>query len=201
MVRPFFAALPREPVAISDEDDGSIALARAAATRAGKPPFARALARALHASAAARELERHRSGAVLADAFRCGDCAWREASGLCRAADAKIFVAADERGCARHEVSLDCLSCGACCRSGYDAVPVAGRELVLKRHPSLLVLREGGHDLRRISVDGEDRCAALEGAGPHRCSIYADRPRACADLPAGGAACLIARRRVGLSLA
>jgi hypothetical protein len=201
VVRPFFEALPREPIAIAAHDDGSIALARAAATRAGKAPYARALARALHASAAALSIEHHRSGAVRREGARCGDCVWRRASGLCRAADEKIFVAPDEIACARHEAKLDCLECGACCRSGYDAVPVRRREAVVTRHPALLVVRDGGHDLRRADVDGENRCVALAGVGPHRCSIYADRPRACADLPAGGAACLTARRRVGLSLA
>lgn len=201
-VRPFFEALSRTPLALVAEDDGSIALARSAATRAGKSPYARALGVALARSADALEVASHRSGAPLEASRRCGSCAWRkEGSGLCRAADARIFVAAGETACARHEVALDCLDCGACCRSGYDAVPVGARELLRARHPQLVVAREGGHDLRRVEVNSEDRCAALEGEGPLRCVVYADRPRACADLPIGGLACLGARRRVGLSLA
>ena len=39
-----------------------------------------------------------------------------------------------------------------------------------------------------------------DAATPFRCRIYEDRPRACADFPIAGAACLDARRRVGLSV-
>jgi hypothetical protein len=110
-------------------------------------------------------------------------------------------VAADAVGCARHEPALDCLACGACCRSGYDAVPADAEEVVVHRHPALVVARGDGFDLRRRTVEDEDRCAALSGplAGPYACVVYADRPSACAELPVGADACLTARRRVGLS--
>jgi Fe-S-cluster containining protein len=55
-----------------------------------------------------------------------------------------------------------------------------------------------GHYLARP----EGRCVALSGDGiaaPYRCSVYAERPGACAKFELGGAACLIARRRTGLS--
>jgi hypothetical protein len=203
VVRPFYEGLPRRPLDERD-DDGSVALARAAATRAGHEPFRRALADALGSTAALLALPQHRGGAALDDSVRCGGCAWRAPSGLCRAADRRVFVAVDEVGCARREEALDCLACGACCRSGYDAVPAGPRSRLARRHPQLVVGRaDGGVDVRRVLVDDEDRCAALAGplSGPYRCSVYADRPRACADLPTGGAACLQARRRVGLSFA
>jgi hypothetical protein len=41
-----------------------------------------------------------------------------------------------------------------------------------------------------------------EGGAPptFACTIYDDRPRACRDFEAGGRHCLVARRRVGLSV-
>ena len=202
VVRPFYEALPADALE-AERDDGSAALARAAATRAGRDPYRAAIGAALQASAFRLGVPLHRSGAALEPAVRCGGCAWRAASGLCRAGDRRVFVSAAELGCARREEALDCLACGACCRSGYDAVPAGARAIVARRHPHLVVARGDGYDLRRAVVDGEDRCAALEGpgAGPYRCTVYDDRPRACADLPVGGAACLQARRRVGRSFA
>jgi hypothetical protein len=54
--RPFFEALPADPLSEPD-DDGSVALARAAALRAGDPPFRDALAMALRRSAATLGLD------------------------------------------------------------------------------------------------------------------------------------------------
>ena len=203
VVRPFFEALPRDTMTPTSRelDDGSCALAVAAATRAGQLPFRPALQRALVATAQALALPLHRNGAPLADELRCADCAWRAGSGLCHAAERRVFVRPEAIGCVRHEPRLDCLTCGACCRSGYDAVPAGTREQIVKRHPALVVAREGGFDLARITVGGEDRCASLSGPteGPYACTVYADRPRACSQLPTGEGACLTARRRVGLS--
>ncbi len=204
VVRPFFEALPADALTPTsgELDDGSCGLAVAAATRAGQLPVRTALQRALVATSRALGLPMHRSGAPLADEVRCGDCAWLAASGLCRAAERRVFVTTGAIGCARHETRLDCLRCGACCRSGYDAVPAGAREPIIKRHPSLVVAREHGFDLARTSVGGEDRCASLSGPahGPYACNVYDDRPRACAQLPVREGACLTARRRVGLSL-
>jgi len=201
VVRPFFEALPASALDAGD-DDGSAALARAAATRAGHAPYRKALAQALTASAVALGVTVHRCGAAIDERVSCGSCTWRAESGLCRAAKARRFVRVDEAGCARHELALDCLECGACCRSGYDAVPAGARATIARRHPELVVARGEAFDLRRVTVGDEDRCAALEGAlaGPYRCAVYESRPAACSDLSAGSAACLTARRRVGLSV-
>jgi hypothetical protein len=190
VVRPFYERLPPRPLDVPD-DDGSVALARAAATRAGHEPVRRALADALSRSADVLTLPRHRGGAPLDASVRCGGCAWRMESGLCRAAERRVFVAVDETGCMRREEPLDCRACGACCRSGYDAVPAGPRSTLARRHPQLVAARvDGNFDVRRARVDDEDRCAALSGtlAGPYRCTVYADRPRACADQPTSGIA-------------
>jgi hypothetical protein len=49
---------------------------------------------------------------------------------------------------------------------------------------------------------GDNACAALAGGSgsPYACTVYEARPRACRDLSRGSANCLLARRRVGLSL-
>lgn len=96
------------------------------------------------------------------------------------------------------KLELDCGTCGACCREGYDRVEVHARELIRKRHPELLSRDRYGDYLARPN----GRCVALDGHGakePYRCRIYEARPRGCSELEVGGEACLFARRRAGLS--
>ena len=94
-----------------------------------------------------------------------------------------------------------CAECGACCRQGFDLVPVRAREPLVRIRPDLL--RTDRHGLHVPRPNG--RCAALtvsddgSDAARYRCSVYADRPRACAEFEVFGDACLQARRRVGLS--
>ena len=146
----------------------------------------------------------------------CGSCAWRyELRGVSRcrqAADAKIDPSWP--ACERYEAtaSVDCQTCGACCRAAYHSVEVSPRDPAVKAQPSYIVDRGTYLEIKR---DG-DRCAALLGGtfdpaenrdGPTRtnasrfhCAIYDDRPRTCRDFTLGSAHCLTARRRVGLSL-
>jgi Fe-S-cluster containining protein len=150
----------------------------------------------------------------------CATCAWRHAGGRgpavdrCRqAGDAR--VSPDWRACERWEPALDCQDCGACCREAYDSVTVSRRDPVVRRHPALIVDRGSYVELARVRQGGEHghdrghgtRCTALRGgifepAGawqPYACTIYDDRPRPCRELERGGAHCLTARRRIGLS--
>jgi Putative zinc- or iron-chelating domain len=133
----------------------------------------------------------------------CGGCAWRDAAGLCRQARPDpVAVAAEWPGCARWEGTLDCQECGACCRAAYHSVTVEADDPAVTRWPELVVDRGSYLELRRVG----DRCAALagdaNGSGDERfaCTIYADRPRPCREFELGGENCLIARRRVGLTL-
>lgn len=134
----------------------------------------------------------------------CADCAWCcRPRGVLRCRHApSARLPADAPACTRWEpaAALDCRACAACCREAYDSVEIGAREPVLKRHPQLVVVRETHRKMRR---DG-DRCAALAGGegvhAPYACVIYEDRPRACRDFTPGGANCLEARRRAGLSL-
>jgi Fe-S-cluster containining protein len=90
----------------------------------------------------------------------------------------------------------DCLSCGACCREGYDTVEVDGDDPALVAHPDLATMGPFGRlNLRR---DGP-RCACLRLDGKrYTCAIYQDRPRTCRELEVGSEACRTARARVGL---
>jgi hypothetical protein len=189
-VRVFFEALGDDAFAGRDE---SAELGRAAAERAAKwAPLHDALAK----SAETLALARHRNGFPLG-ASHCGECAWRSDGGMCRRAPKRMFVAADERGCAKFEPPFKCEPCGACCRAAYDSVTVAPRDLVRVRHPALVIERQGYRELARAA----DRCAALDGpqGGPWHCRIYDDRPRTCREFALGGRHCLEARRRVGLT--
>jgi hypothetical protein len=164
----------------------------------------------------------HASGFPCADEHTntCGDCAWghgRQDNLRCRQLESlrndarrgptrgKLHTSLP--GCVRFEprlVSASCAGCGACCREGFDRVELSQRE-----HTR----RAGAGLLRLVVVDGfgphvprpDGLCVALDrrAAGlaepSYSCSIYPERPQACADFAIAGDACLTARRRVGLS--
>lgn len=194
VVRPFYESLGVNALAPLD---CSAQLALGAATRAAQGAFGPLLHGALAHSAERLEVPRHpRTGFPVGEAgATCGACVWRTDGGMCRQAGRRVFVGAEERACARFEAALDCQSCGACCRSAYDAVEVGPRERVVKRHSSLVVHQPDRVRLRREG----DHCAALVGEGPFACTIYDERPRTCRDFERAGRHCLSARRRVGLS--
>ena len=146
----------------------------------------------------------HSTIAAYHASHRCGDCAWwfsHHRRSRCRHAP-EIAVAGDTPACARWEpqAELDCQTCGACCREAYDAVELAPREEVIRRHPDLVVKVDGRNKLRREAA----RCAALLGGNSaeevYSCRIYPDRPRTCRDFTRGSEHCLEARRKVGLSI-
>ncbi len=222
--RPYWDALPEDP--LKDGDDPAIALAQAAFHRAHLPPFDAVLARNLSATAAIADAvrdaahpdslwsvtrPRHRLGSPLSrcEDLRCGACAWAVAgkSGLrCRQhkqpGKRGPAVHSDERACERWEPKLgpdDCGQCGACCREGFDVLTVSPRDPFRRLYPELVQLRNGEHVVPRPG----GVCVTLDGEGteakPYRCRHYADRPKNCADFEVAGDACLLARRRVGLS--
>lgn len=186
------------------------ALAATARVAATVRPFAEA--RSLWSTPASL----HSTGFPLVNdgARTCGECAWLFVGGPGRGAtqcrqtrsgtgSVARRVDASERACARWEARFDdgeCGHCGACCREGFDLAPVRRGEAIVRLHPSL-VHRDAQGRLHLPRPDG--RCVALVGIGAsdgrYRCRVYADRPRACANLEVAGDACLAARRRVGLS--
>ena len=141
----------------------------------------------------------------------CGDCGWRTERAGRRGVTSRCLQAGGARidpswpGCERWEPALDCLACGACCRAAYDLVITSLRDPVVKLHPELVIVREDHAQVVRAG----DRCAALCGGAadetlasfePYTCVIYEERPRPCRGFPAQSLHCLVARRRVGMSL-
>jgi hypothetical protein len=212
---------------LADRTDPSVQAAITALRRAEQPPWGPALADALAATARiAADAAKfsapiasppplwlaveappslHPSGLAAGEINgTCGTCVWRfeqRGAARCRQADAKIDDA--WRACERYESALDCQTCGACCRAAYHSVEVTPRDPVVKARPDFIVDRGHYLELRRAG----DRCAALEGGHVDgntttrfHCAIYDDRPKTCRDFTLGGAHCLTARRRVGLSL-
>jgi hypothetical protein len=142
----------------------------------------------------------------------CATCAWMfqggpgRASFRCRQTRAGdepgVRIEPEALGCVRWEPKLDdsaCAPCGACCREGFDLVPVRTREPIRRLHPELVHSDRHGFHIPRPG----GRCLALTGDGecasPYRCRVYETRPRACAEFEVGGDACLSARRRALLS--
>jgi hypothetical protein len=202
---------------LADREDRSVIAAIAALRRVDLPPWSPALTDALAATqtialaaapfAARGSLRaesapaKHPSGLPAgAMTGTCGTCAWR-ANVKCRQTNAKIDPSWP--ACERFERSLDCQTCGACCRAAYHSVEVDRRDPMVKKQPAYVVDRTTYLEVIR---DG-DRCGALDGGEPdgdrvtrYVCKIYDDRPRTCREFTLGSAHCLTARRRVGLSL-
>ncbi|WNV06885.1 YkgJ family cysteine cluster protein [Candidatus Methylospira mobilis] len=127
---------------------------------------------------------------------------FRRRSWRCRHSP-ELKLSGDESACVRWEARelLDCLRCGACCREAYDSVEVELDEPVRVTHPDLVLCDGKRCKLKRTE---QNRCQALNGGGApteaYACSIYEDRPRTCREFERGGAHCLAARQKVGLSL-
>jgi hypothetical protein len=221
--RDYWDSLPTDPLASAD--DPALPLARRAYGEAKSAPFDEVLTEALDATATIASLarraastdslwsttrERHASG-FLAHAqseLRCKGCAWSRNSGkrlACRQAERagrpNVRLDADLAACEHWEPRLDeasCRECGACCHAGFDRVELRRNDPLKKRHPELVHQDHFGVFIPRP----EGRCLALVGDGkasPYRCRVYEDRPRSCAEFAIAGAACLTARRRVGVS--
>jgi len=226
--RPYWDSLPEDPLAAGDDPAIELAQAAWQRARRGAWSDAleaalsatAVVAGAVRAFAADDSLWRatramHASGfPIHADASsRCGDCAWLFVAGpgrplsRCRqtrrgARSIARRVAPDAVACERFEPKLDaaaCGPCGACCREGFDLVPVRTREPMARLHAELCSSDRHGLHVPRPS----GRCTALDGTGteasPYRCRVYPERPHACAEFAVAGDACLQARRRVGLS--
>lgn len=110
------------------------------------------------------------------------------------------------RACEAFAASLDCLTCGACCREAYHAVEIAPRDPFLRLHPERVSTEawEGAQRsvVRRVPTLTGSRCSCLgdppEGED-YRCVVYDTRPRTCRDFERGSVNCVEARRRVGLT--
>jgi hypothetical protein len=220
--RTYWDSLPDRPLAPGD--DPAIALARAAIERADAEPWRGILNEALMATARLGDLVRAKAPAgslwtTTRDAhpggFRlhpnpalaCRECGWAFESDAGMGCRQLVSVGRTQRNvrddpaCERWEPHLDdsaCGPCGACCREGFHLVPLGEREPLASSRPDLVTRDTHGLHLARPG----GHCVALEGDGvsrPFRCTVYSERPEACREFAVAGDACLIARRRVGLS--
>lgn len=219
--RAYYDALPPDPM---QGDDESVMLARAAASRVTQAPWSPHLEEALRATAKlAAEVAPYgaasasslwslvdapvptnRAGlpspapSARAERETCGTCAWGARAGKrwrCRATGASTAEA--ERACERWEPrELDCRACGACCREAFHTVVLTRRDVLRKLRPDLVTMIDGRPEMPRP----EGLCPALvHDAHGYTCTVYDDRPTSCRDFAMGGEACLVARRRVGLT--
>jgi len=206
--RPYWDALPDNP--LLDDGDSATPIAREGFYLAQSEPFKSVLDRSLAATAliadAVRGIAgdgslwgltrpRHRLGALLLNSNQqCGTCAWAIRKSKAKATDSETgdskpegerfrfscrqhkepgkaapAVQPDEQACERWEPRFDEQECGSCGACCREGFDVL---TVTRRDP-------------------------LES--PYRCQHYETRPKNCGDFEVAGDACLIARRRVGLS--
>lgn len=221
--RPYWDSLPKDPMAHCE--DPALPIARRALAEADREPWRAVLTRALEDTAALADIARrsaakdslwsrtravHPSGFLAHDdrSLRCADCAWSHGRGrslscrqASRAGRAKLKLPVESSACEHWEPRLDpesCKTCGACCREGFDRVELRPSDSLKRVRPDLV--REDSWGVFVPRPDG--RCLALRGDGKeeaYRCGVYANRPNSCQKFEIGGAACLVARRRVGLS--
>ncbi len=92
-------------------------------------------------------------------------------------------------------IELDCLECGACCRSNEVVLEKAdlrrfdeaGRPELYR--PPYAIRKRDGRVILRLKKDG--RCKHL--GEDNMCAVYTFRPEACREFPAGSECCLWAR--------
>ena len=129
----------------------------------------------------------------------CGQCVWARNAGpgpkvlRCVAANNQR-IQKEWNSCIYFEAKLDCLDCGACCGPAFDAVEVSQRDPVRKKHPDLIIRKEG-----RFCVPRREGNFCSQLQADNRCQIYTDRPQCCREFTRGSYNCLFARQRVGRS--
>jgi len=221
--RDHYDAMGAEPL---KEDCASAELARQALSNARAWGWEPKIDQALKATAALAEIIRpyaktpslwqssrplHHVGFALGDQGVCGACAWGVLAGpgpkrlrCLQTHDGSgrplKRVSPEDVACDRFEARLsaaDCPQCAACCKEGFDAVPLGRGEPLLLSRPDLVESRGRFKMIPRP----QGHCMALkaqEGKG-FLCTVYDLRPRSCRDLGVASIGCLQARRRTGLS--
>ena len=99
---------------------------------------------------------------------------------------------------------LDCLSCGACCRTGHDGRILVPAEDILRwrrsgREDLVAQLQPGHFGEMAFATRADGSCVHLgTPTSRHACSIYEDRGTTCRDFERGSPQCLEFRRDAGL---
>ncbi|MGF1465735.1 MAG: YkgJ family cysteine cluster protein [Sandaracinaceae bacterium] len=99
---------------------------------------------------------------------------------------------------------LDCLACGACCRTGQDGrILIPPEDLVRWRRAGredLVLLTQPGHfGERAFATTADGACVHLgTEAEPNACAIYPLRGTTCRTFEVGSRQCLEFRRDLGV---
>ncbi|GAB4209317.1 MAG: hypothetical protein OHK0013_28610 [Sandaracinaceae bacterium] len=100
--------------------------------------------------------------------------------------------------------ALDCLACGACCRTGYDGrILVPAADLVrwkrLGREDLLAKLQPGHFGEMAFATTPDGACVHLGVPGaPNACAIYEIRGTTCREFERGSWQCREFRRDFGV---
>ncbi len=100
---------------------------------------------------------------------------------------------------------LDCLTCGACCRTGADGrILIPEEDLVrwkrIGRGDIASQTQPGHFGLRAFATTAEGACVHLGTAvSENACQIYEDRGTTCRDFERGSPQCLEFRRDFGIA--
>lgn len=100
---------------------------------------------------------------------------------------------------------LDCLRCGACCRTGADGrILISADDLVrwrrIGRIDLTLRIQPGHFGLDAFATEPDGSCTHLgTSTEPNACQIYEDRGSTCREFVRGSPQCLEFRRDFGIS--
>lgn len=95
----------------------------------------------------------------------------------------------------------DCLSCGACCRSGHDGRILVPKEDLLRwfragQHHLVRQTQPGHFSQRAFMTKSDGSCVHLGTAeNENACRIYSERGTTCRDFEAGSPQCISFRRQ------
>lgn len=99
---------------------------------------------------------------------------------------------------------LDCLTCGACCRSGHDGrILIPPEDLVrwrtTGRHDIAAAIQPGHFGLDAFATRPDGSCVHLgTPVSENACQIYAERGTTCREFERGSAQCMEFRRDFGV---
>lgn len=102
------------------------------------------------------------------------------------------------------ESELDCLTCGACCRTGHDGrILVPAEDLVrwrsMGRSDIAEKIQPGHFGESAFATTDEGACVHLgTSESPNACAIYQDRGTTCREFERGSRQCLEFRRDFGI---
>ncbi len=100
--------------------------------------------------------------------------------------------------------ALDCLLCGACCRTGRGGTILVPEEDLVRwrragRDDLADAVQPGHFGLVAFATTSEGHCVHLgTDASPHACNIYDDRGTTCREFERGSWQCREFRRDLGV---